>query len=197
MADNEIVPWESVFETMNEDAAALLPAGMAEPRRFYLQDYQDELLDVIDLTGDLFDRINAGTLLVNYSGHGMHTSWATEQIIDNRASIYREDVEDELSNSGRFPLVVSMSCMNGYFAYSEAWTATANYNYHSLGEALMRAEDKGAAAALMPTGMTSTSGQHVLNTALFEQIFSEDNPRPEGCRGSDVGTEGGAWPTTD
>ena len=37
-----------------------------------------------------------------------------------------------------------------------------------------RAEEKGTAAALMPTGMTTTEGQHVMNTALFETIFVED-----------------------
>jgi len=29
-------------------------------------------------------------------------------------------------------------------------------------------------AALMPTGMTSTAGQHILDTALFEAIFTKD-----------------------
>ena len=38
----------------------------------------------------------------------------------------------------------------------------------------LRAEEKGTAAALMPTGMTTTEGQHVMNTALFETIFVED-----------------------
>jgi hypothetical protein len=57
--------------------------------------------------------------------------------------------------------------LTGYFGYPEAWTA-------SLAEVLLRADEKGAAAALMPTGMTTTAGQHVMNTALFEAIFTED-----------------------
>jgi hypothetical protein len=174
VADNETEEWEATFETMNEDAAALLPTGIDEPDRFYLQEYQDELLSVADLSTDLFAQINAGALVVNYSGHASLNGWASELIVDNRGQSYREDVLDELSNSGKYPLVVSMSCLNGYFAYPEAWTTLYNYNYHSLGEALMRAEGKGASAALMPTGMTTTVGQHILNTALFEQIFSED-----------------------
>jgi hypothetical protein len=63
--------------------------------------------------------------------------------------------------------MVSMSCLTGYFGYPEAWTA-------SLAEVLLRADEKGAAAALMPTGMTTTAGQHVMNTALFESLFAED-----------------------
>ena len=63
VADNQAEDWESVFETMNEDAAALLPAGMATPVRFYLQEYENESLAVSDLTADLIAAINAGALM--------------------------------------------------------------------------------------------------------------------------------------
>jgi hypothetical protein len=43
-----------------------------------------------------------------------------------------------------------------------------------LAEALIKADGKGAIASLMPTAMTSTGGQHILNTALFEAIFTKD-----------------------
>jgi hypothetical protein len=60
-----------------------------------------------------------------------------------------------------------MSCLTGYFAYPEAWT-------QSLVEVLLRTPDRGTAAALMPTGMTTTAGQYVLNSSIFETIFTED-----------------------
>jgi hypothetical protein len=41
-------------------------------------------------------------------------------------------------------------------------------------EWLLRTENKGAVAALMPTGETTTTEQHILNTALFEAVFSAD-----------------------
>jgi hypothetical protein len=65
-----------------------------------------------------------------------------------------------------------MSCLNGHFVSPEDW----NYPYPSLylAEALLRAEDKGAAAALMSTGLTTTEGQHILDTALFDAIFNQD-----------------------
>ncbi len=37
-----------------------------------------------------------------------------------------------------------------------------------------RPADKGAVAALMPTGMTTTAGQHILNNAVFEAFFVND-----------------------
>ena len=115
-ADNQAEEWERVFETINEDAAALLPAGMAAPERFYLQEYQNESLAVTDLTGDLIAAIKAGALIVNYSGHANRNIWATEHILDNRGGVYRTDV-GTLTNSGKYPFVVNMSCLTGYFIY--------------------------------------------------------------------------------
>ena len=175
VADNQAEEWESVFETMNEDAAALVPADMNSPSRGYLQDYEDQGFAVSDLTDDLTAAINTGALMVNYSGHGALGLWADEAIFDNSNGWprYRQDV-DNLTNDGLYPLFVSMSCLTGYFAYPEAWSQMYNYNYFSLGESLLRAANAGAAAAFMPTGMTSTDGQHILNRALFASLFTED-----------------------
>jgi hypothetical protein len=70
--------------------------------------------------------------------------------------------------SPKFPFFVSMSCLNGHFVYPESW------NFPSLAEALLRAGDKGAVAALMSTGLTTTESQHVLDSALFDAIFNQD-----------------------
>jgi CheY-like chemotaxis protein len=63
-----------------------------------------------------------------------------------------------------------MTCLTGYFGYLDPQDGPEP----SLAEALLRAESKGAVASLMPTGMTSTGGQHILDTALFESIFTKD-----------------------
>jgi hypothetical protein len=167
-ADNALEDWEGVFETMNEELAAVLPAGMDIPGRFYLQEYENESLSVTDLTRDLQAAINAGALIVNYSGHGSVNTWATERIIDNRGGAYRSDVSS-LTNSGMYPFVVNMACLSGYFIYP--YTGSS---WQSLAEALMLPADRGAVAALMPTGMTSTDTQQVLSKALDEAIFNRD-----------------------
>jgi hypothetical protein len=61
-----------------------------------------------------------------------------------------------------------MSCLSGYFGGLGYWENP------SLMEALLRTPAKGAAAAFMPTGETTTDGQHILNTALFEALFNDD-----------------------
>ena len=171
-ADNQAESWESVFETMNEDAAALLPASMAAPERFYLQEYENESLAAVDLTADLLAAIEAGALIVNYSGHGSVNLWASERVIDNRGGAYRSDVST-LTNSGMYPFVVNMSCLTGYFIYPQTGAYAAD-SWRSLAEGWLWPADAGAVAALMPTGMTDTDGQHLLSNALYEAIFTLD-----------------------
>jgi hypothetical protein len=157
VSDNAAEDYETIFEQMNEDAAALLPASMGSPFKGYLADY----LSVDDLTFDIKSQINSGALLVNYSGHGSTQILAHEGIFDTG------DVA-ALGNGEKLPFFVSMTCLAGYFAYPESWS------FPSLAEALLRAEGKGAAAALMPTGMTTPEGQHVLDRALLDAIFTQD-----------------------
>jgi hypothetical protein len=164
VADNRLDDYEAVFEQMNEDAASLLPAGMNAPFRGYLDDY----LISGDLTAEIKGKIDEGTLMVNYSGHGSTQVWANEGIFEHGdPAFYRQDVAD-LTNGDKLPFLVGMSCLTGYFGYPESWS------FPSLAETMLRSEDKGAVAAFMPTGMTPTEGQHVLNTALFESVFTED-----------------------
>jgi hypothetical protein len=170
VADNQTEDYERVFEVINDDAADLLPAAMNTPVKAYLNDY----IVARDLTADIKSGFDNGSLIINYSGHGGMQLWATERIFDvgNAWPTYYHDVDDlaEIieANKGMYPFVVSMSCLTGYFGGLGYWENP------SLMEALLRAENKGAAAALMPTGETDTGGQHILNTALFEALFTDD-----------------------
>ena len=160
IADNqrpgEQYEYEAIFETISEDAAARLPAGLNPPFKGYLNDY----VNASYLNAELKARINApGALILNYSGHGSTQVWADEHIFTN------VDVPD--LNNTALPFVISMNCETGYFAYPQPWS------FPSMAEALLRSAN-GAAAALMPTGMTSPEGQHVLNSALYETLFTDD-----------------------
>jgi hypothetical protein len=153
---------------MNDDVEALLPEAMNDPFKGYLNDY----FTGDDLSAQIIDRINSGTLMVNYSGH------SSVQVLANPIIFNNTDV-DNLSNSIRdiegdlsapYPLFVGMGCLSGNFVFPEGW----NLTLPSLAEALLRAQDKGAAAALMSTGQTTTEGQHILDSALFDAIFNQD-----------------------
>jgi hypothetical protein len=90
-------------------------------------------------------------------------SWATE-------SIFEDSHVPALDNSGKYPFVIGMSCLTGNFGYVSAAKGTLP----SLAETLLLADSEGTVAALMPTAMTTTAGQHILNTALFEAFFTDD-----------------------
>ena len=170
MADNQTEDYERVFEVINDDAADLLPAAMNAPVKAYLNDY----IVARDLTTDIKSGFDNGSLIINYSGHGGFQLWATERIFDtgNAWPNFYHDVDDlaQLTedNQGMYPFVVSMSCLTGYFGGLGSWENP------SLMEELLLADKKGAAAAFMPTGETTTEGQHILNSALFEAVFTDD-----------------------
>ncbi|MGD9079870.1 MAG: C25 family cysteine peptidase, partial [Desulfobacterales bacterium] len=136
----------------------LLPAKMV-PLKGYLGDY----LLAGDLSTDISNWINDGALIVNYSGHASLQQWAAEAVFVNA------DV-NSLTNTDKYPFFISMSCLTGYFGYLDA----ALGPQPSLAEQLLLATDKGAVAAFMPTGMTTTAGQHILNNAIFEALFAND-----------------------
>ena len=191
-ADNQTEDWEAVFETMNEDAAWYLSPSISQPLRFYLQEYEDEQLAVSDLTADLLSAIDAGALIVNYAGHGSVNLWANERMLDNRGAQGRSDLSS-LTNKGRYPFVVNMACLTGYFIYPQAGPYAADA-WRSLAEGWLWPPDRGAIAALMPTGMTDPEGQHILSNALYEAIFALDK-RELGasrglCQGAALGQRG-------
>jgi hypothetical protein len=159
VADDQTEAYEAVFETINEDAAALLPSKMVT-----LKGYLNDYLLSGDLSTDIINWINDGALIVNYSGHASLQQWASEAVFVNA------DV-NTLTNTDRYPFIISMSCLTGYFGYLDA----ALGPQPSLAEQLLLAADKGAVAALMPTGMTTTAGQHIFNNAVFEALFVNDN----------------------
>jgi hypothetical protein len=150
--------YEADFATMNDAAASLLPAPM-EPYAGYLGIHYSSAAYLTDFITTTLN--TDGALMVNYSGHGGTQVWADQPSIFDTVDIAG------LTNTAELPFFVSMSCETGFFAYPENWFVP------SMGEALLRS-DTGAVAALMPTGMTTTPGQRILNSALFEHIFSED-----------------------
>jgi hypothetical protein len=158
VADDQDEDWEAVFEAMNDDAAAFIPDAMNSPFEGYLRIYEAEGWD---LNTELVSAIDAGALMVNYAGHASYAGWANEQIFNSGHAA-------GLNNTDRLPFFVSMSCLTGYFINTAVWDTAP------LVEPLMGLADRGAVAALMPTGMTATEGQHILNSALFEQVFTKD-----------------------
>ncbi len=100
-----------------------------------------------------------GALFVNYTGHGSIAQWSGENIFVNA------DVAT-LTNTGQLPILLSMTCLDGY--YLHPLTSTAS----SLIELNVRAPNGGAVAAFSPTGLGVANGHDSLERGLYTAIFA-------------------------
>ena len=99
---------------------------------------------------------NAGSALVNYAGHGSVEVWTGAGLLDTAAA-------SQLTNGPRLPLVVSLTCLNGYFQ---------DFASRSLAEGLLEAENGGAVAVWASSGLTAPTGQTQMNQALLRSLYS-------------------------
>ncbi|MGQ9600229.1 MAG: C25 family cysteine peptidase [Anaerolineae bacterium] len=107
----------------------------------------------------LLDRINAGTLLVNYIGHAAQTMWSGSKILDLAAI-------SSMTNADRFPIMLPMTCLEGYFIWPYAGT-------ECLGEAMVRATGRGSVASWSPAGLGVAHGHDQLNKGFLQAVLSD------------------------
>jgi uncharacterized repeat protein (TIGR01451 family) len=99
--------------------------------------------------------LNQGQLIVDYVGHGSQEVWSN-------LSTWGSADAAALSNNPRLPFVITMTCLNGYFADTYAG---------SLAEALLKAPNGGAIAVWASSTLTEPASQALMNTELFRQLF--------------------------
>ncbi|HEY0733866.1 MAG TPA: C25 family cysteine peptidase [Herpetosiphonaceae bacterium] len=132
----------------------------AQIERIYLENYcgppaavpsacpeaTDQLVDTLNLTG---------TLLLSYIGHASIGRWTHEQLLVN-ADIAR------LDNGSHLPIVLSMTCLDGYWFYP---------NQPGLAEDLARTATNGAIATFSPTGLGVATSHDVLEHGFYDALF--------------------------
>ncbi len=102
--------------------------------------------------------INGGRLVVNYVGHGAVTEWAGEHL-------FRAGDASGLSNGGKLPVILSMTCWDGYFIHP-------NPDLRSLDVAAVLAPNGGALASWSPSGWGLAEGHDFLNKGFLESVWS-------------------------
>lgn len=107
----------------------------------------------------LLNQINAGTLLVNYIGHAAQTQWSGSKILDLAAI-------NLMTNVDRFPIMLPMTCLEGYFIWPFAGT-------QCLAEAMVRAADKGSVASWSPAGLGVAHGHDRLNKGFLRSVLTD------------------------
>ena len=150
----------NMFTEPSDELAARYtePLGL-ESVRIYNQDETP----IPNLTGRAFvDALNAGALLLNYSGHGgaAHLAW-----------MFSLDMPDwgylgHVQNGARLPLVVALSCFNGIFVIP---------GIEGLAEIFTEMPDGGAIAYISASAKSYVAQNNLLDDRLFNQFFVEGN----------------------
>jgi len=107
------------------------------------------------------DGIDQGRLIVNYVGHSGIQLWAAERLLE--VSDRRNDLS-ELTNADRWPMVLSLSSVDGFFHFP---------GVPALSEAFLRAKDKGAIGWWGGAGLGLSAGHHLMDVGFFDAVFRD------------------------
>jgi uncharacterized repeat protein (TIGR01451 family) len=157
------------------------------PLRIYLDDYKDYGLCGTQPfpLGPTCPAVNhaitetvstTGTLFVNYTGHGGASYWTSDTILlyqRESPSISNDyDINDiaTMQNGSMLPVVVSMTCWDGYWIYPIG-VATQP----SLSELWLNTGERGAVAIFSAGGLGVETGHLTLQEGFYESVFDNGN----------------------
>ncbi len=136
------------FERASDSIRALMPQGISVN-----QVYRSRTDDAAAKTS-LIAAITRGQKVVNYAGHGSVATW--------RGGLFTAADAASLSNSNRLTVLVTMTCLNGYFHDPAV---------DSLAEGMVKSEG-GAVAAWASSGLTSPNGQWMMDYEVLSHLFT-------------------------
>jgi len=140
---------DDVFRVQSEHIINEIVPDAIRPERLYLS---GSLLDpYVGGTEDLLRHMRDGVALVNFRGHGGGAIWADAGLLD------LDDIE-LIDNSGRLPIMTSMTCFTADFASQRI----------SLGEALICEPENGAIAFWGASGVGWVNADYYMVQELFK-----------------------------
>jgi hypothetical protein len=139
------------FKASNDQIKAMLPAKLATVSIVRGQ-------TGTDAKTALMDQLTQGQRIINYAGHGSVDLW--------RGGLLSNADVQSLANHNASPLVVTMTCLNGYFQ---------DPHLASLGESLLKVNQGGAVSVWASSAMTDTGAQSTMNEQFFKHIFANAN----------------------
>jgi len=176
VADNNDVIFQAILNNLQAytpttltPVDAYLPGGEPNNPPTQLQ---------IDATTDtVINAFNDGSLFSIYMGHGNLDLWAKEKILQHNpnpsnGSAVRLDA-DRLTDSGFQSFMISMNCINGYFA--DLIGAGPGHVDYSLAEEWMRRANRGAVAAWAPAALGQLREYDGMAYELFQDLFVQGN----------------------
>jgi hypothetical protein len=142
------------FETNQDEIATLLSSRTVD--KLYLG-----RLGIDETKEAVKSAFDTGLSLMSYVGHGSSGLWASEGIL-------RTPDVDSFAPQTAQPLVLTMTCSNGYFL--------SPFN-NSLAERLVLADAKGAIAAFSPSGLSMDEAAHVYHRAVVTELETGGHER--------------------
>lgn len=171
--------WRNVLTFVADDEDGMMHVGPAESFANYIRDnhriynidkiYLDAYRQVSTPAGqrypdvnDAIDkRVNKGTLIMNYVGHGGETGWAEERVLTN------DDI-NSWTNINKLAVFITATC-----EFSR-WDDPARI---SSGEKILLSSTGGGVALFSTTRLVFASSNAVLNMSLIKHMFDDPQPR--------------------
>lgn len=104
---------------------------------------------------NILNAINSGQKILTYVGHGSTGIW--------RGNIFTKTDAENLTNAGKLPIFVTMTCLNGYF--QDAINT-------GLGETLLKNPNGGAVAVWTSSGAGLPDSYGSLNIEIHRQLLN-------------------------
>ncbi len=124
-----------------------------------------------DVTKAINDRINSGTLIFNYTGHGNESSLGHERVVT-------PETIDLWKNKSKLPLLITATCEFSRFDDININNITGDMTgKSSTGEKILLNEKGGGIALMSTTRLVYSAPNYTLNRNIFSVAFNRD---PEG-----------------
>ncbi|HEX3020098.1 MAG TPA: C25 family cysteine peptidase [Chitinispirillaceae bacterium] len=152
---------EAEFSRFNEDAVNQVIRQKMNITRVEADSGSRFYKDGITASKIIVDKINAGVFLINFNGHGGGNIWS-----DNNFFGYKDLsrlYNGQWGNSGRLPLVLSFTCLTGFFE---------SVSYRSLGEEFLRTSQHGCIGFYGASAYTSQKGNLIMNQLMLETALN-------------------------
>lgn len=129
--------------------------------KIYLDAYKQEVSSggarYPDAHDAIIRRLESGTLIMNYTGHGGESGWAHERV-------FQTDDIDALSNYDKLSIFITATCQFSRYDRPDMVTA---------GERLILNPKGGAIALLTTVRLVYSSDNQAMNTAVYKNFFDK------------------------
>jgi hypothetical protein len=160
--------WTSFSDTdrdqhtrQSERLADMIPADV-EQDKIYLVSYRTENTAQgrrkPDVNEAIIDRINDGTIVMNYTGHGAHDIWAHERVFVSDVTV------PQLNNADRLTFVCAATCTFGLYDAPGVRSGT---------ELLLLRQHGGSIGGLSAPRVVFSTENSAFNTEFFQYLLNE------------------------